>query len=70
MSGGLADYLADNYGRCRAQRCICRERQWLGRACPDWIPSGATNWIELRELQRRDYVQSSPKCLAHQTQEL
>jgi hypothetical protein len=45
----LADYLADNYGRCRVTPCLCRERgRWLGRRCPEWVPCGARNWAEMR----------------------
>jgi hypothetical protein len=49
----LADYLLDNYGRCRATECACRKpgTMWLGRACAHWQPAGARTLGELRAMQ-------------------
>jgi hypothetical protein len=46
--------LADHYGRCRLEECLClkaieegRGYSWPGRACPDWMPTAAQSWDEL-----------------------
>ena len=48
MNYGLADYLLDNYGDCKAGRCVCLlTGQWIGRGCPNWTPLGVKTWDEL-----------------------
>lgn len=50
----LAQYLLDNYGRCAAEVCVCRQRgPWLGTLCPYWVTMGAMTWEKLREEQRK-----------------
>jgi hypothetical protein len=52
----LSDYLADNYGRCRLAgsgiACVCIKGGWRSQGCKHWISSNASNWSDLRELQR------------------
>lgn len=52
----LKEYLDRNYGRCKLKNCLCRSQhaprfggEWVGKICPDWIPTGATTWEELRQ---------------------
>lgn len=50
----LYAYIADNYGRCRVDDCLCRSRRWwLGRSCPNWEPAKAKTWEELRDEQQK-----------------
>ena len=51
----LKAYLDKNYGRCKHARCLCRDPhnpryggEWVGIICPDWVPTGSSNWDELR----------------------
>lgn len=52
----LQDYLDRNYGTCKLDTCLCRSTvkprfggEWVGKLCPDWVPTGAKNWEELRQ---------------------
>lgn len=53
----LAVYLADNYGRCELEPCLCRKavndgkHEWLGCVCGHWKPTKARNWNELKAAQ-------------------
>lgn len=49
----LAEYIADNYGTCRAVKCRCLKHGWRGRDCPQWDPVAARNWDELKREQIR-----------------
>lgn len=51
----LAQYIADNYGRCTQTRCKCLKDGWLGCACPNWQPVKAATWEELREEMLRPH---------------
>jgi len=60
MTMHLASYLANNWGTCAVSHCRCRCSRpkctcgggtWLGVACPDWTPCGATNYAELKVWQ-------------------
>lgn len=56
----LAQYLADNYGRCRlAAGCRCLRTGWIGRACPHWMPTTARDLDELRTEMRRLYADAA-----------
>lgn len=51
----LKGYLDRNYGVCKLERCLCKDPhtprfggEWVGTACPDWVPTGARDWEELR----------------------
>jgi hypothetical protein len=49
----LAQYIADNYGRCKLDpHCLCLRSgavSWYGCACSKWVPTTATTLAELRE---------------------
>ena len=51
----MMEYIQHNYGTCRLERCLCRDPHnpryggWVGKLCPDWMPTSATNWEELKE---------------------
>ena len=52
----LKAYLDKNYGTCKLEVCRCRSAhsprfggEWVGKLCPDWVPTGATTWEELRQ---------------------
>lgn len=51
----LKDYLDRNYGTCKLTVCLCRSHhkprfggEWVGTMCPDWVPTGAATWDELK----------------------
>lgn len=53
----FSDYLRDHYGECRdpvacAKPGGCLHGTWLGRQCPNWIPTTARTWAELMEIAR------------------
>jgi hypothetical protein len=52
---GEAEYIADNYGSCALEKCLCLAPRvpWLGRGCPHWRPAAARSLNELKEVMRR-----------------
>lgn len=57
----LRDYLDNNYGRCKLTPCKCRDPynprfggSWVGKLCPDWIPTGSATWEDLRIYMLRE----------------
>lgn len=44
----IAEYIADNYGECSVEPCICLKTGWIGTACFNWKPTRAVNMEELR----------------------
>jgi hypothetical protein len=53
---GLSEYLLDNYGHCvQEENCFCIKTIWLGRKCIHWRPSGATNFVELRDVMSKQH---------------
>lgn len=53
----LKAYLDRNYGSCKLEKCRCKDPhaprfggEWVGIMCPDWVPTGASTWEELREF--------------------
>ena len=59
----IADYIADNYGRC-AFGADCRyhyRNEWLGRSCPSWQPTTARTWAELAKAVERPDLNLSPQ---------
>lgn len=57
---GLADYIADNYGRCIVEPCHCRAEKvrWMGQGCLHWQPVQAKTWEELA-LELRPVVRAA-----------
>ena len=58
-----------NYGECRREECLCQRgthprwpEAWGGIACEDWVPIGARSHIELIEMMRERYRQSTEVC--------
>ena len=54
----LANYLADNYGRCELKRCTCLRYGWMGRQCRHWTPLGVKDWDELNKEATHGYEDS------------
>lgn len=57
----LKDYLDANYGKCRLNPCLCKDQHnprfggaWVGKMCPDWAPTGASTWEELRQYMLKE----------------
>jgi hypothetical protein len=47
----VGSYLAENYGRCTAEVCMCRRVTWesrSSRSCCHWQPVLARTYDELR----------------------
>lgn len=44
-----SDYILDHYGKCDNKVCECLKpnKQWLGRICSHWKPTGAKSFQEL-----------------------
>lgn len=54
MPDDLANYITENYGKCRLDECLCRARKWwFGRRCPNWEPVTARDLDELRREQEK-----------------
>ena len=48
------DYIKDHYGDCAlgpACRCL-KFGPWLGRLCPNWHPTSASSWKEVKSNLR------------------
>lgn len=43
----LQEYIADNYGICIADVCMCLKTGWRGRNCDNWKAVNAKNCDEL-----------------------
>ncbi len=59
----LRKHLDDNYGYCEldSPNCNCLRSGWIGKACPHWVPTGASTWDELRQFNAEQRRQTT--CL-------